>query len=81
MSSLPQLRADINALQKQLAEARARIAELESMPEVVREVLVPFETVRVEYIDRAPIEVVKYVDNPDHLATIAALQSIIRGRE
>lgn len=81
MSSLPQLRADINALQKQLTEARARIAELESMPETVREVMVPFETVRVEYIDRAPIDVVKYVDNPDHLATIAALQSIIRGRE
>lgn len=91
--SIPQLRADINRLQAELSAAHARIAELESKPETIREVKVPFDTVRIEYRER-PVEVVKieyrdrvtepvtvYVDNPEHIATIAALQAIIRGRE
>lgn len=81
MTSIPQLHADINALQMKLAEANARIAEMENTPTSVREVLVPFETVKVEYRDRVSEPVTVYVDNPEHIATIAALQSIIRGRE
>lgn len=80
MTSIPQLHADINALQKQLADARARIAELENTPTSIREIMVPFETVKVEYRDRVSEPVTVYVDNPEHIATIAALQAVIRGK-
>jgi len=50
--SIPQLKADINALQKRLAVALGRVAELEAMPPKVVVEKVPFETVKVEYRDR-----------------------------
>ena len=80
MTSIPQLKADINKLQSELATAHARIAELEDRPEVIRELKVPIETVRIEYRDREPVVVTVYVDNPEHIATIERLQAIIRGR-
>lgn len=80
MTSIPQLKADINKLQSELAAARARIAELENKPEVIREVRVPIETVRIEYREREPEIVTVYVDNPEHITTIERLQAIIRGR-
>lgn len=81
MTSIPQIHADINALQMKLAEANARIAEMENTPQAMREILVPFETVKVEYRERVSEPVTVYVDNPEHIAAIAALQAIIRGRE
>lgn len=76
MDSIPSLR-------RKLAEANARIAELEARGQEVRvqEVLryvdkpVEVERVRYEYIDRVQIE---YVTDPTLEATIRQLQEDLR---
>ena len=76
MDSIPSLR-------RKLAEANARIAELEArgqevrVQEVVRYVDKPVEVerVRYEYIDRVQIE---YVTDPTLEATIRQLQEDLR---
>jgi len=77
--SIPQLKSDINALQKRLAVALGRVAELEAMPPQVVEVKVPMPPERVvEYRDRdveRVVERVVTVDNPDHVAEIFRLRA------
>ena len=73
----------IPSLRRKLAEANARIAELEArvpaavVQEVVRYVdkLIEVERVRYEYIDRVQIE---YVTDPTLEATIRQLQEDLR---
>ena len=73
----------IPSLRRKLAEANARIAELEArgqevrVQEVVRYVDKPveLERVRYEYIDRVQIE---YVTDPTLEATIRQLQEDLR---
>ena len=78
MTSIPQLKADINELQGKLSAALARVAELESMPERVVTITETIETVKTVHV---PIERtrVEYVDNPDLVAKIRELQSRVRG--
>jgi cell division septum initiation protein DivIVA len=71
MTSIPQLRKDINDLQEKNRELRARIAELESaQPKVIR-VPVPGPE-RIVYRDRF---VTEYRDNPDHIEMIRKLKA------
>jgi len=91
MTSIPQLRKDINDLQEKLSKANARITELESRkPEVViKEVNVPY---RVTKVVEVPVEVekrievvkevagpkqIEYRDNPDALKRIDDLKGTI----
>ena len=81
MTSIPQLRKDINDLQEKLRIANERIAELEAMPPVVREIkvvqdpVVIRETVHIQGSDNTV-----YVDNPAHIEMIRRLQAELRGR-
>lgn len=61
------MQARIVELQVALNAALERVEELESAPPVT----ITKETVEVE--------VIRYVDNPDHIAQIKALQSQLRG--
>lgn len=78
MSSIPQLRKDINDLQLKLSAAESELAELKSAPP---RVIVKTEVVTVEgkekiiYIDK-PSTV--YVDNPALIDTIRKLQEKVR---
>ncbi len=79
--SIPQLKKDINDLQVKLASAKARIAELEALPERIVEVKVPMPPeVVIEYRDRDVVRVVDRivtVDNPEHIAEIDRLKLLL----
>lgn len=69
MTSIPQLRADINDLQGKLAAALARVKELETAGPIVVTEKVPFETVRIEYRD-------KVVEVPGPEKTVEVLRDV-----
>lgn len=73
MTSIPQLRADINDLQVKLAAALARVKELETAGPIVVTEKVPFETVRIEYRDKV-VEVPVYVTKTEYVDRVTEVQ-------
>lgn len=73
MTSIPQLRADINDLQVKLAAALARVKELETAGPIVVTEKVPFETVRIEYRDKV-VEVPVYITKTEYVDRVTEVQ-------
>lgn len=73
MTSIPQLRADINDLQVKLAAALARVKELETAGPIVVTEKVPFETVMIEYRDKV-VDVPVYVTKTEYVDRVTEVQ-------
>lgn len=79
MTSIPQLREDINVLRKKLFDAQKELAKIKSNPPKAvetRTVVMEIPVEKIVYVDRI---VTVPVDNPDHIAMIRKLQSVIKG--
>lgn len=67
MTSIPQLRKDINDLQRKLWAADAEVKRLRELSNATAKVTVQEKIVEVP--------VIKYVDNPKHIEMIRKLQN------
>lgn len=74
MTSIPQLRKDIAALQEQVRDLKDKLADERSKPPVTVVKVVEKNVPGPERIVYRDVERVVYRDNPDHIKMIKKLQ-------